>query len=126
MTTERQDLQPSIPFLLGSRRVLAFVPWCAFTALVLMSALDGSLRFLLGIFALTSAVGAPVMELLYRTHRATGEILAALASVLFYIALTLLILRTRRRSLAYLFFFGLLGSLLFSTGAFVILRFGKQ
>ena len=84
MTSEHQDQQPLPLVSLRSRRVLAFVPWCAFAGLAFLSASDGSLRVLLGIFALTSATGAPVMELLCRTHRAMGEGLAALASVLFF------------------------------------------
>jgi len=60
-----------------------------------------------------------------RPHRAIGENLAAIASLVFYVGLTFFVLFPRRRWLVYLFFVALVASLLFSTGAFVLLRFGK-
>jgi hypothetical protein len=122
MTTESQNEQSSAPISFRSRRVLALAPWCAFTALIIFSAAEGSLRLLFWIFAVSSAVGALAMQLLYQTHYAAGEVVAVIVSLLFYAGITVMLKRSRRRRVAYLLFAVLVGSLLWSTGAFVLLH----
>jgi uncharacterized membrane protein YfhO len=124
MTTEFQN-EPSAPISLRSRRFLALAPWFAFTALIIFSAVEGSLRLLFWIFAVSSAVGAIAMQLLYHTHYAAGEVTAIIVSLLFYAGITFVLMRSRRRWIAYLLFVVLVGSLLWSAGAFVLLHFMK-
>jgi cbb3-type cytochrome oxidase subunit 3 len=59
---------------------------------------------------------------LYQTHYAAGEVVAVIVSLLFYAGITFMLMRSRRRRVAYLLFAVLLGSLLWSTGAFVLLH----
>ncbi len=120
MATEALNQQCPTWISFQSTIRLALAPLCVFTALIIISALEGLLGLLLWLFSVTSAPGAIVMTLLYQADRDLGARTAAQASLVFYAGLLALVLASRTRWLVYLWFAALLGSVLFSTGAFML------
>jgi hypothetical protein len=113
--------RPSVPFRLRWR--LVFVPWTAVTILI-VAGLKQSLGLGFTLYAVTTPVGALVMQLFFQTrYESAGQWLAYGVGWLWYVALTFLVLRSSRQWVFYLLYAVLCASLLFSTGAYVVFRY---
>lgn len=110
------------PIAFRARLSLCLGPWIAVVVLVIVGLKDSLM--VVGIFPLTTPFGALVMQAFFMTrHESLGSRLAIGIGWLYYAALTFLVFRSRRRWIFYSLYTFLCGSLLFSTGAYVIMRY---
>ena len=113
------------PIALRARLSLCLGPWITVVVFAIVGLKD--FQMIIGIFGLTTPFGALVFFMI--RHEPLGPWLTLwlwLATVigwLYYAALTFLVFRSRRRWMFYSLYALLCGSLLFSTGAYVFVRY---